>query len=162
MDPITLIVTAVIAGAAAGLQDTAAEAVKDAYRKLKDLLTKRKVDVAPLERRPSSESKQGSLREDLKDLQGSEAIDEQLVEAARNLLALVKQHDPAAAAAVGVDLEKLDVGGSLTIKDITAHGSGLRGRDWKATGDVLIQGVNAGHERAQSTATPAEGPPRPL
>lgn len=41
MDPITLVVTALAAGAASGVQDTASAAVKDAYASLKALVLKR-------------------------------------------------------------------------------------------------------------------------
>ena len=41
MDPVTLIVTALTAGAASALQDGASTAVKDAYARLKALVTKR-------------------------------------------------------------------------------------------------------------------------
>ena len=41
MDPITLIVTALAAGTALGLQDTASAMVKDAYASLKALVRKR-------------------------------------------------------------------------------------------------------------------------
>ena len=41
MDPISLIVAALVAGVAAGTQETAATVVKDAYGKLKSLLKKR-------------------------------------------------------------------------------------------------------------------------
>jgi len=41
MDPITLIVTALAAGAALGVQDTASTMVKDAYAAVKALVTKR-------------------------------------------------------------------------------------------------------------------------
>jgi hypothetical protein len=41
MDPITLIVTALAAGAAIGMRDTASSAVKDAYTGLKALVRKR-------------------------------------------------------------------------------------------------------------------------
>ena len=41
MDPVTLIVTALAAGAASALQDGASAAVKDAYARLKVLVTKR-------------------------------------------------------------------------------------------------------------------------
>ncbi len=44
MDPITLIVTALAAGAASGLTDTASSAVKDAYARLKALVKKRLAD----------------------------------------------------------------------------------------------------------------------
>jgi hypothetical protein len=49
MDPITLIVTALAAGAALGAQDTVSAIVKDAYAGLKDLVKKR------LAGRPSAE-----------------------------------------------------------------------------------------------------------
>lgn len=41
MDPVTLIVTALTAGAALGLKDTTSAAVKDAYRSLKALAARR-------------------------------------------------------------------------------------------------------------------------
>jgi hypothetical protein len=41
MDPITLIVAALAAGAAAGMTDTASQAVKDAYAGLKALIKRR-------------------------------------------------------------------------------------------------------------------------
>jgi RIP homotypic interaction motif len=41
MDPVTLIVTALAAGAALGLKDTASVAVRDAYGSLKALATRR-------------------------------------------------------------------------------------------------------------------------
>ena len=41
MDPITLIVTALAAGAALGVKDTTSSAVKDAYAGLKALVRKR-------------------------------------------------------------------------------------------------------------------------
>ncbi len=44
MDPVTLIVTALAAGAASGLQDGVSAAVKDAYARLKALVTKQFAD----------------------------------------------------------------------------------------------------------------------
>ena len=41
MDPVTLIVTALAAGAATGMTESAASAVKDAYRSLLALVRKR-------------------------------------------------------------------------------------------------------------------------
>lgn len=41
MDPVTLIIAALAAGAAAGLQDTASTAIKDAYSGLKSLIRSR-------------------------------------------------------------------------------------------------------------------------
>ena len=42
MDPISLIITALVAGAAAASKDIAGQAVKDAYKGLKDLIKKHK------------------------------------------------------------------------------------------------------------------------
>jgi len=44
MDPVTLIVTALAAGAASALQDGASDAVKNAYARLKALVAKRLAD----------------------------------------------------------------------------------------------------------------------
>ena len=44
MDPVTLIVTALAAGAASALQDGVSAAVKDAYARLKTLVTKQFAD----------------------------------------------------------------------------------------------------------------------
>lgn len=41
MDPVTLIVTALVAGAAAGLKDTASSVIKDAYGGLKGLVRRK-------------------------------------------------------------------------------------------------------------------------
>ena len=46
MDPVSLIVAALAAGASAALKDTATEAIKDAYNGLKSLL-KRKLGNEP-------------------------------------------------------------------------------------------------------------------
>src|SRR3954454_9760425 len=45
MDPVTLIVAALAAGAGAGVRDTAAQAVKDAYAGLKALVLRRVKDT---------------------------------------------------------------------------------------------------------------------
>ena len=65
MDPINLVVTAVALGASAGLKDTAAAAVKDAYAGLKAPLSGRAVDMSGVERKPDSAAQQGALRETL-------------------------------------------------------------------------------------------------
>ena len=41
MDPVTLILTALVAGAAAGMKDTASSAIKDAYNGLKGLVRRK-------------------------------------------------------------------------------------------------------------------------
>jgi hypothetical protein len=99
MDPISLIIAALAAGAIAGVKDTASQAVNDAYTSLKALLRRRfsgnrqaEAALDQAEQRP--ESGQALLAEHLRaaDVDG----DEELIEAAR---ALLEQADPAGARA---------------------------------------------------------------
>jgi hypothetical protein len=98
MDPtITTIVTAIVAGAAAASKDVAAQAIKDAYAGLKNLITRKfgdKADVESaiqgVEKKPASESRKGVLHEELEEAQVGQAKD--VVEQAQTLLELLKEH----------------------------------------------------------------------
>ncbi len=70
MDPVVApLVAALAAGAAAGLKDDAAQAVRDAYSRIKSFLGRKypTVDMHPIETKPASSAKQASLAEDLVD-----------------------------------------------------------------------------------------------
>lgn len=93
MDPLTLILAALAAGAAAGAQDTAGEAVKEAYQGLKGLLQRRFSDNRDAERALlKHESKpqvwEAPLREELAQIAADR--DEEVVEAAQRLMTLVQ------------------------------------------------------------------------
>ena len=93
MDPITIIVTAVTAGAVAASKDVAAQAVKDGYAALKALIVHKfgqKVDVAALEKGPKSEARQAVLKEELETAGATQ--DTEVVQQAQALLDLLKQH----------------------------------------------------------------------
>jgi hypothetical protein len=97
MDPTITIMTAIVAGAAAASKDVAAQAVKDAYAGLKNLITRKfgdKADVESaiqgVEKKPASESRKGVLQEELEEAQAGQAND--VVEQAKALLALIEQH----------------------------------------------------------------------
>ena len=99
MDPITLILTALAAGAALGLKDTASAAVKDAYTALKALVKRRfggrpeaELVLAQHERAP--DIWQAPLRAELAEA-GADS-DPDLAEAAQALMRLI---DPAGARA---------------------------------------------------------------
>src|SRR6516164_2817794 len=67
MDPVTSIVTALVAGAAAGLTPTVSQAVKDGYEGLKALI-KRKyshVSIDQLEADPASQARRAVVEKDL-------------------------------------------------------------------------------------------------
>jgi hypothetical protein len=137
VDPVSLIVLAVAAGAAAGLKESAADAVKEAYGALKRMIFERhRVDVADVERKPESEHKRASLKEDL--------ADAGLREAARRLLAEVAEHDPAAAQAVGVDLEDVSAA-FIKIGDVDVRGAatGLKGTRVDVAGGIQVGNIRA-------------------
>lgn len=67
MDPISIIVTALVLGAAAGLKPTTGQTVKDAYAGLKALLQRKfaRVNVSLVEDDHTSQSRQNVVKEDL-------------------------------------------------------------------------------------------------
>ena len=95
MDPVTLIIAALAAGAAAGLQDTAGQAVRDAYNGLKSLLQRRleKQPVAQIaidKHEQSPEVWEKPLQDELE--RAGLGEDEEVLKMAQQLLAIV---DPA-------------------------------------------------------------------
>jgi hypothetical protein len=104
MDPISLIIAALAAGAMAGVRDTAGQAVKDAYTGLKALIRRRfagnkeaETALDQSERQPESEQPQ--LAQHLRT--AGAAGDEELIRAAQ---ALLRQVDPAGARAGKYDV----------------------------------------------------------
>jgi hypothetical protein len=147
VDPVSLIVTALAAGAAAGLKPTAEAAVRDAYAGLKAFIRSRyaHVDLAPLEQKPASEAKRASLAEDLEE--GGAADDGELFELARSLVEVLRSHD-VDAAPVGVDLEDVNAQ-FLTVEKVFSAGTGVRVRGGKFTGGIDVGEVHAGQEDAR-------------
>ena len=99
MDPVTLITSALLGGASAGLKDTAAQSIKDAYAGLKELIQRRfhgrnEAEVALAQHEAKPEVWAPALREEL--VQTGADRDEEILEAARCLMALL---DPAGSAA---------------------------------------------------------------
>lgn len=128
MDPLTLIVTAVATGAAVGLKPVAAQAVKDAYAGLKQLIIDRygaRGDVAKavenVEGKPKSEGRKTMLQEEL-DAAGA-AEDEELLQAARKLL---EAADPQ-----GAEAGRYEV--TVTASDHSVAVGGSVGRDISIT-----------------------------
>jgi hypothetical protein len=146
MEPITLIVTALAAGASAALKSTAEAGVKDAYEGLKRLILRRyrDVDVEPVEKKPESHAKRESLAEDLEAVGAGQ--DQELLETARRLVEAVRAHDAAAGPAIGVDLEQVEAE-FLKVSDVRSAGTGVRVRHGTFSGGIDISGVDAGDGR---------------
>ncbi|HEX8684009.1 MAG TPA: hypothetical protein VF707_16940 [Ardenticatenaceae bacterium] len=147
MDPISIIVTALALGAAAGLKDTSAQVVKDAYAGFKALIKQRYpsvTNVDQLEKTPESAGWKTVVQEELQ--KTNAATDDEVLREAQRLLDAVKNEAPGVAQIVGVTMEEIEAA-SIRLKDIIATGAGSTGASLKnvrATGDIDIQGVRAG------------------
>ncbi|MBH0775265.1 hypothetical protein [Nocardia bovistercoris] len=152
MDPVTVVATALAAGAAAGLTDTAKEAVVDGYRAVKGLVIDRygsvEAELVGVENDPEEPLRRQLLARQL-DKAGA-GRDAGLRAAAEELLRLVSEAEPEAVRAVGVRLSRVDAGGDIEISDVTAAGgSGVVGTDITAAGSVRISGIRAGGQAMQ-------------
>lgn len=143
MDPITIIVTALALGAAAGLKPTAERAVKDAYAGIKKLIQDKyqQINLPLLEGDPASKGRQEVVKEELAKAKADQ--DEAVLRQAQTLLDAIQKHAPAAAGAIGVDLEEIK-GASLKIANIIASGTGVKIKKAEMSGDIEIKGVRAG------------------
>lgn len=153
MEPLTTVVaTAIAVGAAAGLTDTAKQAISDAYNGLKRLITGkyRDVDLGPVEKKPDSTAKRDSLAEDLEEAGAGQ--DHELLAAAQTLIAAVRAHANDAAAAIGVDLERVEAA-ALRIGSVESAGTGVRVKDGKFHGDIDIDQVRAGPRGPNNPST---------
>jgi hypothetical protein len=143
MDPLTSLVTALAAGAAAALQSTVEQGVKDGYAALKGLIQRKygQVNVDQLETNPSSKSRREVVEEDLA-AAGADK-DAEVLQQAQVLLEAIQRHAPQAAAAIGVDLKQIE-GASLAIRRVMAPGVGVKVEGAKLSGDLTIEDVRAG------------------
>jgi hypothetical protein len=152
MDPISAVVAALAAGAAAGLKPAAEQAVKDAYGGLKAFIQRKwkQVDVGQIEANPASEARRAVVKEDLA---GTDAgTDRELLTLADTLLKVVAEHAPEVATSVGVKLEDIKAGGALRIRDVEAAGVAVDVKKADIQGDIDISDVRA--DRAGAVRNP--------
>ncbi len=98
MDPVTIILSALAAGATAALQETASQAVKDAYGGLKALIQKRFAGKPEAEMALAQHEKKPEVwKEPLKDALSETGADrdEAILEQAQKVLELVQRQQEA-------------------------------------------------------------------
>lgn len=146
LDPITLIVAAVATGAAAGTGDVVKQAITDAYAALKRRISNDygvvDAEVLSVESEPEEDLRRQLLAKQLTKVGAGE--DEQLVAAAQELLNLVIDEAPQAAQIVGIELNRVDVGGDIEVIDVAVQGgSGVTATDVSTGGSFTISNVRA-------------------
>jgi hypothetical protein len=126
MEPITLIVSALVAGATTALKDVAGAVVKDAYAGLKTMILNRyggEGDVAEaveqVEAKPESAGRQMVLKEELAETGAPE--DAELLRTAEALLVKVK---PDVDTSVTAEDHSVAVGGNVGGNVTNIHGDG--------------------------------------
>jgi len=143
MDTMATLLAALVAGAAAALQTTAGDAIKDAYSALKGLLAKRfsGVDVKVIEGDPTAPENRSALERQLRESGASGDAD--LLARAQTLLDEVARNRPELTKVIGVDLERIKAG-TIRIDDIVSSGAGVRVKGAEAGGDFVVSNVRAG------------------
>jgi hypothetical protein len=159
MDPLTIIVSALAAGASAlgagavkGLTNAASDAVASAYRRLKERVLQYATEagVDSIERKPESVAKRESLIEDLAGTAAEE--DEQLLVVARELVEQLKAGQPQAGRAIGVDLEQIE-GESLRIERVRAQGTGVQVKGARIRRGIHISDIDSGRSEENHPRT---------
>jgi|SRR5579884_1448445 len=98
MDPITLIIVALTAGAAAGLQSTANQVIQDAYNGLKTLIQRKfagkpEAEIALTQHEQKPDVWKAPLEEGLKQTEADK--DEEIIKAAQKLMELAQPEQAA-------------------------------------------------------------------
>jgi hypothetical protein len=145
MDPITLMVTAITAGAAAALKPTAEQAVKDAYAALKTIIRDRyrraTERVESVEADPKSAEEREKLHTTLEQMHAHE--DYEAVVQAQHVLEAVSAHNREVAAEVNISLEDIEVGANALIERVSGRGVQITIRRAKIGNDLTISGADA-------------------
>ncbi len=151
MEPVTAAIAAAVAlGAAEGLKSIVPQAVSDAYAGLKKLIQDRygkQEDVVDavdyVTKKPEAEPRRQMLEQALKEAGADK--DQELTKSADNLLAVVEQHNPNAAAGIGMDIgtlkaARLDVSSVLA----TQGGTGVKIGTAEIAGAATFTNIGGG------------------
>lgn len=146
MDPASILVAALVAGAAAALKPTADRAIKDAYAGIKQLIQDKYADIrlSRIEMDPVDPARQEALKQDVKDAGADK--DTELLAKVDELLAAIEKSNGASAAAyeVGVNIAEVKAAG-LKLHDVSATGNvSVDVTKGEFSGEIEIMGLHAG------------------
>lgn len=143
MDPITIIVGALVVGAKTGLTDVAGQAIKESYAGLKTLIKDRyqRAPVEMLESEPDDKGRQAILQQDLAKV-GADKDPEVLEEAKKVLEAVEKQEPGGVKSIVGLEMNKVRAV-NLRVGKVMAEGDGVIINESEFSGDIELNEIQA-------------------
>ena len=131
MDPITLILTALVTGAAAGTQNTVSSAIRDAYAALKSVVERKfagkpEAEVALAQHEQDPDTWEKPLKKALSDVQADR--DPQIIEAAKKLMAIAQAEGHAGGTYVTASGERsIALGGNVDSSTIITGDHNITG-----------------------------------
>ncbi|MBS4016272.1 MAG: hypothetical protein KGZ86_07575 [Candidatus Latescibacteria bacterium] len=143
----SIIVTALVLGATAGIKGIAEQSVKDAYIALTHLIKTKyqgQINLELLEKSPDSISRQEVLREDV--ISSGADKDKEILIAVASLLDILTISKTSPSFPEGVSLEDVQAL-NIKIKDIVSEGGGIAIRHAKVKGDIQIESVVSGKKK---------------
>jgi hypothetical protein len=153
MEVLTVIAAALAWAGGEAAKTIVAEGVKDAYRSVKEFLSRKypQIDLTTVERAPQSKPRQDVLIEDLTN--SGAAGDAEFSPLAKRLVDAVAAEMRKAGLQTGVQLREFEAA-SLRIDDVIASGMGVFAEKTKIAGHAEITGIRAGATEGQSPKKP--------
>ena len=141
MEPISLIVGALVMGATAAVQKIGGQAVEDAYKGLRTLIVDRyKRSVAALEEDPSSETQKKAVEGTL--AKTDVANDPEVLQKARDLTQALEKVPPETLQTIGVHIKDLEAMNARFGKiKVSGPGTGLELDKAKLAGDFTLNEI---------------------
>jgi hypothetical protein len=146
MDPVSAIVAALVAGAAASVNAVATDAVKDTYQALKTLIAdryKRSGAITTVEEDPGSEAAKAAVTEALR--KSGAGDDPDVQKGALELDRALEAMPAETRAVLEIHLKDLQAGRGILLQSLTSSGdTTLTAERVRTDGDFTVRDVSAG------------------
>jgi hypothetical protein len=143
MEPVSMILGALVMGMSAVAKDVGGQIVKDSYNALKRLITdryKRAGAIAALEEDPTSETQQKALEEAL--TKADAVKDAEVLQMARALSQALAQVPPASLASVGVRIAEVEaLNARFANIEVAGGGTGVEIGKVKTQEDFTVENI---------------------
>jgi hypothetical protein len=132
MDPVSAIVSALTAGAAASAEGVASDAVKTLYAGLKKILSGKLTSLSNLEEEPADEDYRRAVQKEIS--RKGLADEPEVLDQVGKLTQALEQEKPDRLLAWGVDISEIRAAGSIVINKLEAKLGNVRVRGIESSG----------------------------